>query len=339
MAPPRAPPGRYPAGRPRRHLGGRSGRPPRSDRLTRQSISRPPPDPRAPPRRHPLLAAHPRPRPRGRAPPRPLNGIGTTTLSELEALADVVRAGAGGARALLWQSARPGFCAGADLREALRRPPRPPRPLRAADRLGPLAARAARRLGRHLVRRQVRAFLDRIHAVYDTFDQAPLVTIAAVHGVAFGGGFELALTADQIVADRTARFAFPELRLGLVPGFGGVPRLQREVGSAVVRDLLLSGRSLGAARAHELGLVAQLVPKGEALPAARRLAAQAARFARPATAAAKQLAKPLPRAALDAEKAAFCALVTRPEVLDALRRFVEDEGVRPYLPAEGALHA
>ena len=78
----------------------------------------------------------------------------------------------------------------------------------------------------------------------NAIDAAPLTTIAAVHGVTFGGGFELALACDLIVADKMARFCFPELRLGLIPGFGGIPRLKRDLGNAVVRDLLLTGRSI-----------------------------------------------------------------------------------------------
>lgn len=249
----------------------------------------------------------------------PLNEIGTTALDELEVLARYLRAGAGGARALIFWSSRAGFCAGADLREL---------------HAGLVAHRT--RLGRWLARRRVGAFLDRVHAAFDAFDEAPIVTVAAVHGVVFGGGFELALTADAIVADRTARFAFPELRLGLVPGFGGVPRLSRDLGNALVRDLLMTGRSMNAARAHEVGLVSQLVPKGEALGAARRLAEQAARFDAATTAAAKRFAKPVPRAALAHEKRVFLSLVGRPEVLEALDRFVSDSSVRPYLPAGAA---
>lgn len=275
----------------------------------------------------------------------PLNELGTATLRELELLARYVDGGASGAGALVFWSSRPGFCAGADLRElhaglAARRDgfDRVTARFRGlSGGVGRAVDAAARRIGRRLVRREVRGFVDRIHAVFDTLDQTPIATFAAVHGVVFGGGFELALTADQIVADRSARFCFPELRLGLVPGFGGIPRLEREVGSAVVRDLLISGRSLGAVRAHELGLVSQCVPKGEALASARRAAVQALRYGRGATAAAKRLAKPLPRAALDREKDAFCALVTEPRVWEALDAFVHDEGVRPYLPAAGAV--
>ena len=267
----------------------------------------------------------------------PLNEIGTATLAELEVLARYLRDGAGGARALIFWSSRPGFCAGADLRELYAGlVDRRDRWTRATARLGPFAGPAAgaalKRLGPRLVRREVRRFVDRIHAVFDTFDETGIVTFAAVNGTVFGGGFELALTADQIVADRTARFCFPELRLGLVPGFGGIPRLSRDVGNGLVRDLLLSGRSLNATRAHELGLVSQVVPKGEALAAARRAASQVIRFDRRVTAEAKHLAKPIPRALLDREKETFTRLVSRPEVLAALDRFVHDPGVRPYLP-------
>ena len=103
----------------------------------------------------------------------------------------------------------------------------------------------------------------------NTIDASPLTTIAAVHGVTFGGGFELALVSDLIIADKMARFCFPELRLGLVPGFGGIPRLKRDFGNAVVRDLLLTGRSFNATKAQQIGLVSQVVGEGEALRAAR----------------------------------------------------------------------
>src|SRR5690606_16009140 len=132
----------------------------------------------------------------------PCNEIGTTTLAELERLADVVRGGAMGARAVILHSGMRGFCAGADLRElhaGLRE-------RRESSRVVRLLGGRRRRLVARLARREIRSFLDRIHAVFDTLDTAPVPTIAAVHGVCFGGGFELALTADVIVADRSARF-------------------------------------------------------------------------------------------------------------------------------------
>lgn len=258
----------------------------------------------------------------------PCNEIGTTTLEELEHLARVVRGGALGARAVIIHSSQRGFCAGADLRElhaGLRE-------RRESSRwLGLLRGRG-RRLVSRLVRREIRHFLNRIHAAFDTLDTAPVPTIAAVHGVCFGGGFELALTADVIVADKSARFCFPELRLGLIPGFGGIPRLERDLGNAAVRDLLLTGRSLGARRAHEVGLVGHLVGRGEALEAARRLAEQTSRFEGTTVRTAKRFLKPLPRERLEQEKDTFCRLVTRPEVFQSLQRFVDSDDLRPYLP-------
>jgi enoyl-CoA hydratase/carnithine racemase len=270
----------------------------------------------------------------------PLNEIGTQALDELEQLAAYVDAGAGGARALIVWSSRPGFCAGADLRElhrgfVERRQGQVDAVAKVADRLGPAGPwvqRGVRRAAKPLVRREIRAFIDRIHRVMDTLDMAPLTTVAACHGVVFGGGFELALTADVIVAEKSARFCFPELRLGIIPGFGGIPRLQRDVGNAIVRDVLLTGRSLNARRAHEAGLVSQVVPRGEGLATARRVAAQAAKFDAHTTRAAKAFLKPLPREALAQERDVFCDLVMRPEVFDALDRFVQDDSPQPYLP-------
>src|SRR5260370_10128992 len=111
----------------------------------------------------------------------------------------------------------------------------------------------------------VRAFLERIHAVLNAIDAAPFVTIAAVHGACLGGGLELALACDMIIAEKMARFAFPELRLGFIPGFGGIPRLKRDLGNAFVRDFLFTGRTVNATRSHSLGLAAQLAGEGEAL--------------------------------------------------------------------------
>lgn len=283
----------------------------------------------------------------------PCNEIGTATLAELEQLAAFVADGAEGSSALLlWSSKARGFSAGADLRELYEGLQGRPSPgLRAIagalvqagaepeGRLGlarDLAlsslARGRRALAQPLALREVRRFLERIHAAFDALDQAPLVTVSALHGVVFGGGLELALTTDLRVADRTTRIAFPELRLGLVPGFGGVPRLEREVGNAVVRDLLLTGRSLNAERARALGLVSQVTAPGEHVEVARRTARQAARFPKGTAARAKAFAKKLPRARLDEEIATFLTMVREPHVEDALRRFVTSDDPRPYLP-------
>ena len=166
----------------------------------------------------------------------------------------------------------------------------------------------------------------------NAIDAAPFVTIAAVHGACLGGGLELALACDIIVADKMARFAFPELRLGFIPGFGGVPRLKRDLGNAIVRDLLFTGRTLNASRAHAVGLVAQLAGEGEALRIARSTATQVSKYDSVARVAAKEFMKPVPHAELHEEIDIFCELFTRPEVMAALKKFVEDSGPMPYLP-------
>src|SRR6201998_4942946 len=117
----------------------------------------------------------------------------------------------------------------------------------------------------------VRSFLKRIHKVLNAIDAAPFVTLAAVHGLCMGGGLELALACDLIVADKMARFGFPELRLGLIPGFGGIPRLRRDVGNSFIRDVLFTGRTVKAESAHQAGLGAHLAGEGYALQGARSM--------------------------------------------------------------------
>jgi len=242
----------------------------------------------------------------------PCNEIGSATLADLEQFVAALDSLQNVAHSLIISSARPeGFCAGADLRELYRE---------------------SQRLAPDLRFEKLGDFLERIHAVMNALDGTPLPTIAAVHGVTFGGGFELALTCDFIIADKMARFCFPELRLGLIPGFGGIPRLKRDVGNAVVRDLLLTGRSINAARAQSLGLVSQVVAEGDALRVARFTAAQIAKFDRHAAASAKRFIKPIPRDDLRREIEIFCELFTHPTVEAALRKFVESSDPLPYLP-------
>jgi enoyl-CoA hydratase/carnithine racemase len=242
----------------------------------------------------------------------PANEIGTEMLADLEKFAAAIPALATETAAAIISSAgKRGFSAGADLRELYRG--------------GQQLSEKERLAG-------VRQFLGRIHAVLSALDAAPFVTIAAVHGVCFGGGFELALACDILVADKMARFAFPELRLGLIPGFGGIPRLKRDAGNAFVRDLLLTGRSVNAARAQAAGLVAQLAAEGEALKLARSTAAQISKFDAVARAAAKRFIKPIPHDELRREIDLFCELFARPAVMAALKKFVESTDAMPYLP-------
>ena len=109
--------------------------------------------------------------------------------------------------------------------------------------------------------------------------------IAAVNGIAAGGGFELALAADLVVAAEHADFRLPETGLGIIPDSGGVLRLPRRLPRAIAVELLLTGRPVTAAAAAGLGLVNQVVPGDQLLAAARDLAAQVARSAPLAVAA------------------------------------------------------
>ena len=242
----------------------------------------------------------------------PLNEIGLEMLGALENALDKIEESE--AHALILSSGMErGFCAGADLRE-----------------LHAEITRAGRT--EEEKRAELARFIDRIHAVMNRLDALPLTTIAAIHGVCFGGGLELALTTDIRIAEPTARFCFPELRLGIIPGFGGIPRLKRDVGNGLVRDLLLTGRSIHAKKALAAGLINQLVGADGALRAARAMAEQVGRFDPEARRTAKRFIKPLLLEELEAEKDHFMRLAMRPPVIEALRRFVESDDLRPYLP-------
>jgi enoyl-CoA hydratase/carnithine racemase len=242
----------------------------------------------------------------------PCNEIGSVTLEELERFVQALKTLESEAHALIISSdLKAGFCAGADLRELYRR----------SQEMNPADAIKG-----------VRNYLERIHGVMNAIDATPLTTIAAVHGVTFGGGLELALVCDLIIADRMARFCFPELRLGLIPGFGGIPRLKRDLGNAVVRDLLLTGRSFNTTKAQQIGLVSQVVGEGEALRVARATAAQLGKFDRRTATAAKKFIKPIPYEDLRQEIDIFCDLFAQPAVEAGLRKFVESTNAQPYLP-------
>lgn len=241
----------------------------------------------------------------------PVNEIGLPMLEALEGFLAQLDTQRG--KALIIYSALPsGFCAGADLREFY---------------AGFLAISDPAQRSQ-----KISSFIDRVHALMNRLDTLPLTTIGAIHGVCFGGGLELALTCDILIADKSARFCFPELRLGILPGFGGIPRLRRDVGNGVVRDLLLTGRSLNAKKAQSIGLVSQMVAQGKHLDAARSTARQATRFDSDAMRTTKVFMKPVPYAELEEEKAHFKRLAVSPVVEAALKKFVESTDLRPYLP-------
>jgi enoyl-CoA hydratase/carnithine racemase len=151
-------------------------------------------------------------------------------------------------------------------------------------------------------------------------------TVAAVAGVAMGGGFELALCCDLIVAAEDARFAFPEVRVGIMPAGGGTHTLTWLVGPARARDLILTGRSLPATEAHQWGIVARLAASGDVLERAVALATDIAQGApiglRQAKAAIRRAHRML-GAGLDEEDEFYQAVLDSEDRVEGFRAFTE----------------
>ncbi|WP_433360548.1 enoyl-CoA hydratase/isomerase family protein [Actinoplanes sp. CA-142083] len=216
-----------------------------------------------------------------------------------EELAKAAAAAAQKARAVVLSSAAPtAFCVGADLKER--------------DRLSDADFMAQRLVFR-------RAF--------GRLREMPVPVVAAVHGHALGGGYELALCCDLIVADETAVVGLPEVRVGIVPGGGGTQLLPRRVGYGVAADLILTGRHVPAAEAARLGLVDRLVPAGKDIESAIELATQIAANSPVAVANARNaIRRGLDvdlAAGLDIEDSAWRATVFSDDRREGVRAFVE----------------
>ena len=110
------------------------------------------------------------------------------------------------------------------------------------------------------------------HRVMGTIEDLPIPVIAAVNGFALGGGVELAMACDLIVASEKARFGQPEINLGLIPGFGGTQRLPHRIGQAKARELIMTGDMIDAKTALELGLVNYVVAPDQLMAETRKLA-------------------------------------------------------------------
>jgi len=151
--------------------------------------------------------------------------------------------------------------------------------------------------------------------------------IAAVNGFALGGGCELAMMADFIIAADSAKFGQPEIKLGVVPGMGGSQRLTRAIGKAKAMDLILTGRMIGAAEAERTGLVARVVPAAELLSEALEAAEAIAGMAPLAVMAAKELvaaADELPLAeGIRLERRLFHMLAATEDKAEGMAAFIE----------------
>ena len=131
-------------------------------------------------------------------------------------------------------------------------------------------------------------YLDDFIASWERALSARKPVIAAVSGYALGGGCEVAMMCDFIIASESAKFGQPEITLGTIPGMGGTQRLIRAVGKAKAMEMVLTGRMMDAAEAERAGLVSRVVPDDELIEEALRTAEKIAGFSRPAVLMAKE---------------------------------------------------
>jgi enoyl-CoA hydratase len=165
------------------------------------------------------------------------------------------------------------------------------------------------------------------HRLGDLLEASRLPVIAAVHGFALGGGFELALACDFIYAARGATVGFPEVGLGVIPGMGGTQRMVQRIGVARARELIYTGRLIDADSAARIGLVNEVVEPAELLPRARAVAAEIAARAPLAVAAAKRALRRGADLALDdgiaLERRLFASLFATHDQKEGMRAFLE----------------
>ena len=136
---------------------------------------------------------------------------------------------------------------------------------------------------------EAKAFADKGHHVGEALETIPKVVIAAVNGFALGGGCEMALACDLILASDRAKFGQPEVNLGVIPGFGGSQRLPRRVGVGAAGKLIYTGDMIDAAEALRIGLADEVLPGAELLPRAKALIEKIATKGPVAIGAAKEL--------------------------------------------------
>lgn len=174
---------------------------------------------------------------------------------------------------------------------------------------------------------EYRAFMVRGRRAQDRLVRCPKVLVAAVHGYALGGGLEIALCCDLVVAESNALLGLPEVKLGLLPGGGGTQRLTRLVGTRRAMDLLATGRSITAREAEDWGLVNRIAEPGEGLSAATELAGQLSRRAPIAVRLAKRLIREGASAdletALTLEHAETAALYLTDDAAEGIDAFID----------------
>jgi len=188
--------------------------------------------------------------------PEALNALSFSIVESIDRAFDEVAAG--DARVLIITGAgEKAFCAGADIKEL-----------------------------RGRTQAEQRAGAERGQAVFARLDTLPVPSVALINGYAFGGGLELALACTFRLATASARVGLPEVKLGLIPGYGGTQRLPRVVGEARALEMIMTGRTVGAEEAERIGLVHRVV-EGDALGAALEFAASFTCYSLPVLALAR----------------------------------------------------
>jgi enoyl-CoA hydratase len=210
--------------------------------------------------------------------PKALNALNAATLAEISAALDEVRADEGARVLLLTGGGGKAFVAGADIAEMQAYTPE-----------------------------QARAFSAQGMAVMHAIEALAVPVIALVNGYALGGGCELALACDWILAADTARFGQPEVKLGIPPGFGGTQRLTRVVGRAMALELLTTARQVKAEEALAIGLVNHVYPAAEL----RERGLEMARMIATNGPIAVRMAKQCAHRGLDLDLANACVLETQ----------------------------
>jgi len=226
------------------------------------------------------------------------NAIGRQLLKELQEAISMVRQERS-TRCLLIRSTVPGcFSAGADLKERAR-----------------------------MTQAEASEFVTSLRRTFADFEALPMPTIAVLEGYAYGGGAELALSADLRVADEAAIMAFTEARLGIIPGAGGTQRLPRLVGRSAAKELIFTCRKVAGPQALEIGLVDHCMPTGKAYDKALAVAQEIAQCAplslRMAKAAITHGLEVDLATGLKVEELCYAQLLPTKDRLEGLKAFAE----------------
>jgi enoyl-CoA hydratase len=226
----------------------------------------------------------------------PVNTLGDAVLEQLAATATLLADDAAVRAVVLTGAGDKAFLAGADLAEFQQ----------LLDGVG-----------------SIEDHVDLTGRVLGQLESIPQPVVAAIQASAMGGGLEVALACDLIVADPEARFSLPEVRLGLMPGAGGTARLPQRIGRGAAREMLLLGRAVTAEEALRLGLVDRVAPPGDALAEAVAVAARLAALPARAVRSIKRVIAVDQPQALDRERAAFLELFHSDDAREGVAAFVE----------------